>query len=238
MNKAFGRLCAAVALCAGLVAHGEPVRLLTEDDPPFNILEDNGQIGGVSTEMVRELFRRADVPYTLTLMPWIRAYHIAVTDKTACLYSTTRTAAREKQFRWVGPLLNNAWAIYAGPHSPAGMRSLDDIRQSAIGGYLGDAVAQYLIERGFHVQQINDDARNVQMLALGRIDFWASGVFHARYLLAKLKQPDIHPIIQFETTSLYLACSPSLPDATLQRLLDTLTAMRNDGTLERIRRRY
>jgi polar amino acid transport system substrate-binding protein len=226
-------------LALGLsAAYADPVKVLTEDDPPFNMPNVNGGISGVSTEMVREMFRRAALPYTLTLMPWIRAYNIALRDPSACLYSTTRNAAREKAFRWIGPLLSNPWALYAGPHSPRGVQSLRDIRPYVIGGYFGDAIAQYLMDRGFVVQRIGNDARNVRLLELGRIDFWATGVYHASYLLTHLKLTDIHQVLQFNNATLYLACNPQLPDVTVKRLSNALSAMQNDGTVERIRRHY
>ena len=235
MNKG-RRALGALACMLSLTVHADPVRVLTEDDPPFNLREAGGQIGGVATDMVRDIFQRARLPYTLELLPWARAYNLALTEADVCLYATTRNAEREKRFLWIGPLLVNAWAIYAGPHSPDRVRTLDDVRPPAvIGGYLGDAVAQYLVDRGYRVQQINDDARNVQLLALGRIDYWASGVYHANYLLAKSPQTAIHPVLQFNVTDLYLACNPQLPGTAFARLRQAFSAMQRDGTLDRIR---
>jgi polar amino acid transport system substrate-binding protein len=214
------------------------VRLLTEDDPPFNLVDASGHIGGVSTEMVREIFKRAAIPYSLELKPWARVYNMALSDKTACLYSTTRSKERENLFQWVGPLLENPWALYGGPLSPKKIHSLEDARAFTIGGYIDDAVAQYLIDRGFSVELAADDLSNVRKLAVGHIDFWATGIYHGRYMTTRENMPQLRPVLIYSSSVLYLACNRAMPDAQIQRLNQALDSMQHDGFMARVRKRY
>ena len=114
----------------------DPIRLLTEDYPPFNMMGPGGQITGISTEIVREMFHRAGIAYTMELQPWSKAFNNTIMNENTCVFSTTRTASRESQFKWVGPLLENTWALYAGPASPKKkLQSIEQVRPYSIGGY-------------------------------------------------------------------------------------------------------
>lgn len=220
------------------LAQAPSVQLLTEDYPPFNMILPSGEIGGMSTEVVRELFRRAGIPYRIELQPWIRAFNSAVLDNNTCVYSTTRSEHREHQFKWVGPLLENRWVLYAGPKSPSGISSLEDARPYTIGGYAGDAEAQYLIARGFNVELTPIDALNARKLSLGRIDFWATGAYRGIYVRAQEKVPLLHQALEFNTVLLYLACNPGVADLTIQRLNDILNTMQHESFSDQVRKRY
>ncbi|QEL56831.1 substrate-binding periplasmic protein [Chromobacterium paludis] len=231
-------LLVALTLFSLPAAAGRPLRLLTEDDPPFNYPDDHGGITGISTEMVTEAFRRAGLSYTMQVMPWLRAYRLAQSDKHACLFSTTRNAEREKQFQWVGPLLKNDWAVFAGPRSPAAIRNMQALRPYRIGGYRGDAVALYLQNRGYKLEYTSDDVLNLRKLMAGHIDFWASGIYHAHDLAKHAHLGPLRKVAVFSTSYLYLACHPQIPPDTLTRLSAALHAMQKDGFVGKLKKRY
>ena len=52
-----------------------PLRVITEDFPPMNYME-KGEIKGISTAIVKKVLERANIPYTLELLPWARGYEI------------------------------------------------------------------------------------------------------------------------------------------------------------------
>ena len=214
------------------------LKLMTEDYPPFNMVDANGQIVGLGTDVVREVMRRAHIPYTIQLQPWIRSFNLSVMENNTCVYSTTRTENREHQFKWVGPILENPWVLYAGPKSPQGIYNIEDVRRYKIGGYSGDAVAQYLIARGFEVELTPFDQLNAKKLAVGRIDFWATGKYLGSYLIQREKLSDLKPILVFNTAFMYLACNPGIPDQTILKLNNLLVGMHQDGFIDRTIRHY
>ncbi|WP_152681989.1 substrate-binding periplasmic protein [Chromobacterium subtsugae] len=231
-------VAAALALACPASAAAEPVWLLTENDAPFNLPDKRGGVTGIVSEMVMEMFRRAGIAYRIDLLPWARAYQLAQTDPRACLFATTRTAEREKRFVWIGPLLQNDWAVFAGPRSPAGPQDMASLRGYAIGGYRGDAVAQYLIDRGYKLEIVSDDVLNLRKLQAGHIDFWASGVYHAHYLAEHEHLGPLRQVAVFSTSYLYLACHPQTPFRRVSRLNAALEAMRNDGFMDSVKKRY
>lgn len=231
-------LASLLLLCSQLVQAAPPLRVLTEDYPPFNMMGLGGHISGLSTDIVQELFRRAGVSYDISLLPWIRAFNLTVLEANTCLYSTTRTDSREHQFKWIGPLVENPWVLYARADSRHAILSLEEARSFKIGGYSGDAISQYLIDRGFDVDLANTDQLNVKKLLVGRIDFWATGKYLGASLLAREKVSQLKPVLTFNTTLLYLACNPAMADSQVQQLNELLRGMQRDGTLARINAKY
>jgi len=214
------------------------MRLLTEEYPPYNMTLPSGQIGGISSDVLRELFKRAGIPYRLEILPWIRAFNLAILDRNTCVFSTTRTENREHQFKWVGPLVENVWVLYAGPRSPKNIYTLEAIRPYTVGGYDGDAESQDLIGRGFNIELTPVDEMNARKLAAGRIDFWATSKARGGYLIAKGKVQQLKPVLAFNTVLLYLACNPGVSDMTIQQLNNLLDTMRHEGFIDLMHKRY
>jgi len=239
MNNLKWILLACCLWVPGMSIASAPIRLLTEDYPPYDMMGPDGQITGVSTEIVKEMFRRASIPYTMEMHPWSQAFNETVQNDNTCVFSTTRTASRELQFKWVGPLLENTWALYAGPASPRKrLVSIEQVRNATIGGYSGDAEAQYLMDQGFNVQLAPLDSLNPQKLEDGLIDYWATSVYRVNYLIKNTAAAKLQKVLDFNTVELYLACNPGVSNETTSRLNEALGTMLRDRYTEQMRIRY
>ena len=146
------------ALCQVAVAQATNLIIATEDYPPFNI-KGNGErpISGISTDIVRELMKRAGITIDITMYPWQRALSIAATDSDSCVYSTVRTAKREATYKWVGPLTSDDWALFAPSSSRIALNTLEDARNYKLGGYQGDAAGDFLVSHKFRVDLAESD---------------------------------------------------------------------------------
>ncbi|RSM32487.1 amino acid ABC transporter substrate-binding protein [Aeromonas salmonicida] len=216
-----------------------PLNVMTEDYPPFNMQGEGGKIVGLSTEVVEELLKRAGVEYKLSMMPWKRAYEDTLSTPNNALYSTTRTPEREALFKWVGPLVNNNWVFFANPGSNVTIASLEDAKQYSVGGYNGDAAAEFLKAQGFDKLQLAaNDTANVKKLAAGRIDLWATGEYLAPYLANQEKTTNPKPVFVFKETQMSLAFNKETPDDLINKLNEILAAMKADGTIEKINAKY
>ncbi|BBH11417.1 transporter substrate-binding domain-containing protein [Chromobacterium haemolyticum] len=230
-------LLGALSVCVMAESASPRLRLLTEDYPPFNIALEEGKIGGLSTDILRELFQRAGIPYSMELLPWLRAYAIAQQESNSCVYSTSRTASREGQFKWVGPLVSNSWSLFAGPHSPTGVATLEDARGYTIGSYKGSGTSQYLADLGFKLELARADDLNAKKLVAGHIDFWASGEFSGAYIASANRLP-IRLLFSFNTVQMYLACNLGVDERIVQKLNKTLLSMQRDGVVDALRKHY
>lgn len=238
-----------LALLAGAaraeVSSDYTVVLLTENFPPYNMAingknfaqEDN--IDGIAVDIVREMFRRAGVKYNLTLrFPWDRIYKLALEKPGYGVFVTARLPEREELFRWVGPIGPDDWVMLARGDSQISLASLDDAKRYRIGAYKGDAIAEYLVEKGVEHSTSLRDQENARKLQAGQIDLWATGDPAGRYLARQEGISGLKTVLRFDSAELYLALNREVPDEIVGRLQSALDKMRSEGFVEDILNNY
>jgi len=168
---------------SSFVSAHEIIAVYTENYPPYNMYAaDKKTIVGKSTELVRQIFTRANIDYEMILTTWARSLKIARDTKNTAVFSTARTADREKDFYWIGPLVINKWIFMAREEDNIVIDSLSDIQDLVIGSYRSDASATFLSDRGFTVKLTSFDGQNAHKLKSKRIDLWATGILLGPYL--------------------------------------------------------
>lgn len=232
-------LCSA-ALLLFSQAKAQTIHLKTENYPPFNMTGPGESIIGISTEIVETLFKRAGIDYTLELLPWQRAFSLALNEKHNAVFSTTRTAEREAKFKWVGPLVENNWVFLAKQSRNISVKSLEEAKKYRVGGYLGDAVALYLTDQGFDMDLTPKDDLNARKLDRDRIDLWATGHLLGPYYA---KQQGflpcfVVPVMTFRETIMSIAFNPDTDDSIIDKLNAELEAMKREGVVTQIQGRY
>src|SRR5512139_4261220 len=136
MRKPCSLLCgmilsALLGLAAGAqaaAAEASGLRILTEENPPLNFSRD-GEITGLSTEVVRELARRTRTRGGITLVAWPKGYQALSEQPDIALFSTVMTAERKPLFQWVGPLVVQDTNLYALKGSKLAIANLDQARK-------------------------------------------------------------------------------------------------------------
>ncbi len=219
--------------------------LLTENFPPFNMAADgknyaaDRNISGINAEIVREMFKRAGIAYSLTLrFPWERIYNQALEHPDQGLFSTTYTPEREPLFKWVGPLASTGWVLLAPAGSPMRLSSLDQAHQYRIGAYKNDAVSQHLESKGFEPINSLRDQENISKLLKGQIDLWATTDPVGPYLAKQEGVSGLTTVLRFNDAQLFLALNKQTPDEVVTRLQKALNEMKSDGAIDAIMRRY
>lgn len=228
-----------LSLC-WLPAIGAPLAVLTEQNAPFNFQEDEQSAPtGLSTEVVREMFRRAHLPYRIELLPWARGISRALTQTDTCIYSAARTPDREAQFNWIGPIALNHWALFARSDFSEPLRRLDDAKRFRIGTPRLDAKTAWLQARGFtNLEIVADDSYSPRMLEAGRFDLWISGAYKGRALAQSEGVRTLRQVLMVNAVDYYLACSKSTSDAEITALNAALANMRMDGWLRHMQDSY
>lgn len=237
-NVSLAVILAAFGLGAQAATDGPRLRLLTEHSPPVSMLGGDKVIGS-GTEKVREIMRRTGTDYTLELLPWRRAFTFAQRSPNVCLFSTTRTADREAQFKWVGPTDEAEWILLGRSDRVFQLATLEDARKLRIGTYNGDARDEYLRARGFQVDPAPNDLINPQKLMLDRIDLWAASLRRGTvWQRTEEWGEQIVPVLTFNRVGVYLACNPAVPTGLIDKMNAALQAMGRDGTTKRIEEKY
>lgn len=240
------RFVTILALTCGLsLARAEPLVLLTENLPPFNMsvagtnyARDDG-VTGISSDILRAVCERAQVQCQQILrFPWQRVYQQTLDDAGYGLFSTARTAEREGLFKWVGPIASNEWVLFSKGDSSIRLSSLDDARRYRIGGYKGDAKTQFLLDRGLEVQTALRDSENVKKLERGQIDLWVTSNQAGRFVARQEGLENLKVVQNLHTADLYLALNLQTPDELVQKLQSALDSLRAEGALRGIEARY
>jgi polar amino acid transport system substrate-binding protein len=243
MRRTLRHYCAVLLLLgAANAAWAEKLTLTTEDYPPFNVKGDASHpISGISTDIVRELMKRADINIDITMYPWQRALSIASSDSDACVYSTVRTAKREPLYKWVGPLTSDDWALFAPADSKIVLKNLEEAHAYKLGGYQGDAAGDFMVSHKFNVDVADSDKFNPQKLMAGRIDLWIAGMRTGPFVARREGVSNIKPVLTFgeaKDYQMYLACNKAVSDETINRLNSILKQMRSDGSIAKIHAKY
>ncbi|MBD2837267.1 ABC transporter substrate-binding protein [Pseudomonas sp. JM0905a] len=221
------------------------VVLLTENFPPYNMSingknfaqEDN--IDGIAVDIVREMFKRAGVKYSLTLrFPWDRIYKLALEKPGYGVFVTARLPEREQSFKWVGPIGPDDWIMLARADSRIALGSLDDARKYKVGAYKGDAIAEYLAQQKLEPVTALRDQENAKKLEKGQIDLWATGDPAGRYLAKQEGVNGLKTVLRFNQAELFLALNKEVPDEVVKKLQVALDQMRAEGFVEEILNSY
>jgi polar amino acid transport system substrate-binding protein len=211
----------------------ESLTIVAEDRAPSMFAKD-GKVAGASTDMVREALTAANIDATFAIYPLGRSVEMARTNANTCVNAITRNSARELWFKWAGPVNRISWGLVGREDSP-NISSLAEVSRYTVGGDASSAFTRYLKSAGVAVEEVGDDALNLKKLEGKRIDFWEQRILGgelpriASRFPIKLKVKDVE---------WYLGCNPSVPDAVINRLNESLKKMTSDGRLEEIWKRY
>lgn len=224
-----------IAACAGARAT-DTLTLYTEEYPPFNWADKtSGAATGLSTDIILELMRRAELPVTApALMPWARAMALTSKNPNSCLFSMARTPQRESSFAWIGPVGRNEWVMYARADDHIRLNSLADAKPYTVGTIIGDAMVPLLRANDLNLSIVPYNRTNGPKLKMRRIQLWSEGRLPGLYMMEEMGLTGIEEVLAFAHYDMYLACNKAMDTHEASRLNTLLRAMYRDGTVKRI----
>jgi len=231
-----------MAILPWMRVSAEPLTIYCEDDPPNQMVGAEGQLTGMSVEIVTELQKRIDNRDPIQLVPWARGYDAVQKTPGTVLFSMSRTAERDALFHWVGPILVSSYAFYARADSRIVIRGLEDARKlRRIGVYNNDVRDTFLTQAGFtNLDRAANNIQNFKKVMAGRLDVFASAPIsiedEAR--AAGCRASDIKHVYTFMEVQLYIVLSKGTPEDVVKAWTDAFASLRRDGTFARIHRKY
>jgi polar amino acid transport system substrate-binding protein len=249
-------LLIAMLLPAALVTSCGPtqeieLRILTEDYPPYNFMDENGKVTGQSTDIVRAIMEKTgmDTNIPIEVLPLSDALTIVRQGPNVAVFSVNRTPGREDSFQWVGPIGSYEQVFYAKKGTSIDLNKFEDAKTiESIGVYKGDAGAEFLAENGFtNLDESMTDVEALQKLMDGKVKVWL-GNEQGLLILAEQAGVDPADLIELPTVvinaDLYIAFSKDADKDTVeawQAALDELTDVRdldNKTEFEKIQAKY
>lgn len=228
------------------VQAAEKVYLFTEQLPPYSMTIDGkpfahsaDNVTGLCVDIVKNVLDKTSIAYKMKLRNW--SYGLSRVGRSANngIFCTARTPEREDQFKWVGPLTEYSWTLFAKPGSTLKLKTLEDARKYKIGGYKDDFMSNFLVENKYNISVVNNDALNPHRLQMGKIDLWIADELVGPYTASDAADiSDLVKVLSFRSTPMYLAINKETPDRIVAKLQKSLDRARAAGELDALERSY
>lgn len=152
------------------------ITVYTFEIPPYT-LNENGRLTGAAVEIIESVFKRAQIPCSVKLLPFSRAYQTTQTTPNSFVFPITRVSDRENDFQWAGAITPSPMSAYVlSSRTDIRILTLDDMRKWKIGTIQKDVRENYLLKHNFDIssmQRLSGSQtyeRNIRKLAMKRID--------------------------------------------------------------------
>lgn len=229
-------LIAILFAMVGMPALADPLRLVTEDYPPY-AFRDGGVLKGTSIEQIERIMKETGLEHTVEIMPWARALALAEKEPMYCVFTTAHNAARDPNFKWVEPLLSGRTLLIRKQGSSVAPKDLAEATKLSVGATRDDFTVELLKAKGFgRIDLAADFNLTLKKLVLGRIDLMPI----AEDYYSKLRRDGvgIERVLLLSEQSFSLACNKSVPDADIVKMQASLDRLIADGTQARIFKAY
>ena len=212
--------------------------LKTEEYPPANFTNKDGELTGIATEMVRRTAEEAGVSISIESLPFKRGYMIVQDKPDTCFFGLWRTQAREDEFTWVGPLLQDGYALFGAADADIALDTLEDSFDYEIGAVAGWGSTEALRAAGHPKMQIvSRDELNLRKLKLERIDLWLSGILSAPYKAAA-EGVAVKQVLAVKKVALSIACHKDTDKTTLEKMQKALDNIKSKGVVEDLNHKF
>ncbi|MDQ0321229.1 polar amino acid transport system substrate-binding protein [Pararhizobium capsulatum DSM 1112] len=230
------RIFFALALSFPAIAQAEPLKLLTEEYPPYNFTS-NGAITGASVEQVRLMMKAIDAPFELEILPWARAFARAKNEDSTCVFTTGHDDERDKRFKWIEPLLIDKMVMVRKAGSGIDPLTIEAAKRFTIGTQRDDFSYSFLTANEFpKIDLAADMEATLKKLLNNRIDLMMTS--EKTFEAMKAQGKGVEPALVLGGKRYGLACNLSVPDALIGKMQKALEDLIADGTQDRISADY
>lgn len=223
------------------------LRVVTEDWPPYNY-SDHGRITGVVSEVVLAALDRSGLDYTVEVLPWARAYKLALNEPNVLIYSILKLDSRAQLFKWIklGDLAIEMHLLRPKFRRDVRVNVLEDAKAYKVGVTRDTSTHHFLLAHGFRNGKNLFPVSCEQLNALKsrpctrRVDLTTGDRLSVACTLKKAELPPDYwvPLLLLFKEDLYMAFSLGTPDEVVSRVRQGMEMVRADGTLSRVTDKY
>ncbi len=224
-----------------LSAVAADLRMLTDNHPPLHF-QQGGELVGFGVDVVRALAEQTGDQVQLQQIPLLRALRVASTEPDTAVFTVLRTAERDAQYQWVGPLLDVETALYAATDKQPPVHSLtqaDSLGRIAVPRKW--LAYDYLQKQGLNnLYGVETPEQMMRLLRLGRADFVVADTLSYATLAREegLSPSQLHYQMSLMKQGTYIAFSLQTDAHQVARWQQALDAMNRDGRLAQLKQRW
>ncbi len=187
--------------------------------------EEGGNIKGIATEIVNEIFKEAGLLPKFEIYPWKRAYQKALATDESFIYTINRTKKRENLFKWIGPILSKKTYLYKmKDREDINIVNYEDAKNFTTAVILGHSLTTRLLDKGFKegkelITTPNKDVQ-IKVFLKGRADL-ITGNQYTIYQSLKSEgysMKDVEPALFISARGYYLGANIDTNDAIIAKL--------------------
>lgn len=210
-----------------------------DDYEPYSYIEASGDFGGVDVELAVEAFHRIGYEPKFQIIQWEDKDELLNSGAVDCLWSCFTMTEREDRYQWAGPYLYSRHVVVVREDSD--IRTLADLEGRRVGVQATTKPETVFLERTDpripQVKQLYSCSTMADLQALlrkGYVDAIASHQETMRLLVKDSK--GLYRMLDesLYTAQLGVAFQKGTHKELAQQLTDTLQAMKQDGTMDRI----
>jgi len=220
----------------------ENITYLSEEYYPYSY-KDQGETKGITVDLLRRVWASLDVrEQPIDILPWARAYEIALIQPGTMLFSMARTPEREPLFRWAGPILNARLILFAKKDRRIRIDDFSQLSGRSV-GTVRDDVAHHVLEahcNGCILEAVSDMGQNIRKLVENRLDMVAYDEQAWPDLIHRLglDPSQFEAVFILRETPIYFAFNRNVPQAVVDQFQRALDAVRASPEFEEILRTY
>jgi polar amino acid transport system substrate-binding protein len=218
------------------------VIIFTEDNPPQNFKDQDGNLSGSSVEIVEAIMDEIGITEHIELTNWTNAYYQILHIPNTMTFSTLRSESRENIFNWVGPVCRKSYSFFVKSDASFQINALDDAKQlGSVGTMTGWSSENQLVEQGFtNVLTWATPTEVFQKLIDGEIDAAVLNDISIKQLAegAGVEINFVRTDFVLSSGETYLAFSIDTDDKYIQDWKNAYQAIIDNGTFLQIWNKY
>jgi polar amino acid transport system substrate-binding protein len=242
--KSFKILIIILLLSCTATAKAQQLTIFVDKWPPYNFTQ-NGNIVGISTDLIEMALQKADIQYKLIVYPFKRALLTVQRTPNTMLYTVARIPQRENMFAWIGPLHPRKVYLYKLKNrTDIHINAVEDINKYHTAVLSGGSVEQFFISNGFHKDNydlVNKSEQLLKMLFAERVDLIPGDPLDLAYQMKELKYEHSQIEIAFflaDEGGYYMIANKQTSDKILKKIQESLEAVMATGVRDQIIQKY
>ncbi len=229
------------------VVFAQKIKVVTEYLEPYQVENDDGSLGGFSTEVVQALFKITGDTPDILVVPWARAYAIGKIEPNVMIYSIAHTKQRDTLFSWIGNLKEERlffWGLKKNlPDNIQAVKDISELKAYRVAASRNSNVAQFLQENDFdYVSELIKEDQNMLMLFSQRVDLIVATELTLKNRTNKLGF-DFYELVKIkEVTSLNnnlsIAFNKDSDPAVIKQYQQAFSQLKSNGELAKIKQAW
>lgn len=220
-------------------------RFICDYLPPFQFVGDN-IITGVFTEAVELMLSHVGEDAHVEFMAWKEAQDLTMNTPDVFLMTVIRSAQREKQFRWIGPIIPDTSHLYRlSERDDIVINGPEDLRKLRLGCVEGTWGYNYFLSKGIdknNITTVETHSMSLQNLLLGNVDVIPVTALQLNHQLkimnrSKDQLTPAYSITEF-STDMYMVTSLKTSDEVYMHYVNAFEAVKNTEKYKNILMKY